>query len=273
MSTSTYDLINTALITGGAGGIGRGLAENLIKANKKVLLAGRTESTLKQTAAEIGASGFYVLDTGSTTSIPAFVKRITSEHPDLNCVINNAGVQRPFEFPGSNFMNGDYDFDLAKADQEIDINIRGPMHLCVQLLPHLTSLPQGTGVIMNVSSVLGFMPISLINPVYNGTKAWLHFFTTNLRTQMGKNRSDVKVIEIVPPAVTTDLHRERTDPHDNSKEKNKMALSLEEFVAEVEDGWKKGLDTVTAGPGHKIVEAWEGSIGDMYRGQVKSRGG
>jgi len=45
-------------------------------------------------------------------------------------------------------------FDLGKADQEIDINIRGPMHLAIAFLDHLKGLPNG-GVIMNVSSVLG----------------------------------------------------------------------------------------------------------------------
>ncbi|KAK5946221.1 hypothetical protein PMZ80_000362 [Knufia obscura] len=264
MSQSTYDLIDTALITGGAGGIGRALAENLIKAGKKVIIAGRTESKLQATSKEIGAD-YYVLDTSKVDSIPSFVKQVLKDHEDLNCLINNAGVQRPFEIPGSNFSNGDYGFDLAKADQEIDTNIRGPMHLAIALLPHFTSLPSGKqGVIINVSSVLGFAPISLVNPVYNGSKAWLHFFTVNMRTQLAKNQTRVKVIEIVPPTVATDLHRERTNPDDNKKANNQAALELPEFMAEIEEGLRNGEDTISAGSGKQLVKIWQDGMGKFY---------
>ena len=89
----------------------------------------------------------------------------------MDCLTDNAGVQRPLDI---------YDLDLRKADQEIDINIRGPMHLSIGFLEHFKSKKAAT--IINVSSVLGFIPISIVNPVYNGTKAWLHFWTMNLRT-------------------------------------------------------------------------------------------
>lgn len=58
------------------------------------------------------------------------------------------------------------DFSLEKADQEIAININGPMHLAMGLLEHLKGKEKAC--IMNVSSVLGFIPFSIINPVYNG---------------------------------------------------------------------------------------------------------
>ena len=54
---------------------------------------------------------------------------------------------------------------------------------------------------MNVSSVLGYNPTSLINPVYNGTKAWVHFFSMTLRSQLQQAGSKVKVIEILSPSV------------------------------------------------------------------------
>lgn len=210
-----------ALITGGGGGLGRAMAEMFIGLGKEVIIAGRTEKKLKQTAAEIGAKAYYVLDVSKISSIAEFVKAVVSAHPETDCLINNAGVQRPFQILGP-----DYDFDLDKADQEIDTNIRGPMHLCVGFVPHFNSLPDG-GVIVNVSSVLGYSPVSLVNPVYNGTKAWVHLFTMNLRSQLHQAGSKIKVVEIVPPTVETDLHRERKDPHDNTKAHgNAAALSV-----------------------------------------------
>ncbi|KAF2101387.1 NAD(P)-binding protein [Rhizodiscina lignyota] len=248
-----------ALITGGGGGLGRAMAETLIAMGKSVIIAGRTESNLKKTASEIGAKDYYVLDVGNISAISGFVKDIVSKHPELDCVINNAGVQRPFQILGP-----DYDFDLNKADREIDTNIRGPMHLSVSLVPHINSLPNG-GVIMNVSSVLGYNPFSIVNPVYNGTKAWVHFFTLNLRSQLRVAQSKIKVVEIVPPTVETALHRERKDPDDNKKDHgNKVALSVSEFMEQVLEGWKSDKDVCPAGLGHELVDKWYNAYGEAY---------
>ncbi len=154
------------------------MAEALIAMGKSVIIGGRTESSLKNAATVIGATAYYVLDISNTSLISQFIKKIISEHPELDCLINNAGVQRPFQILGT-----DYVFHLEKADQEIDTNIRGPMHLSVGIFPHFNGLSHG-GVIMNISSVLGYSPFSIVNPVYNGSKAWAHFFTMNLRTQL-----------------------------------------------------------------------------------------
>ena len=248
-----------ALITGGGGGIGRALAEALISLGKSVIIAGRTEANLKKTAGEIGAKAYFVLDVSNISSISGFVKDITSKYPELDCLINNAGVQRPFQIIGP-----DYGFDLSQADQEIDTNIRGPLHLCVSLVPHFNGLPNG-GVIMNVSSVLGYNPFSIINPVYNGTKAWVHFFTMNLRSQLHHGGSKIKVVEIVPPTVETDLHRERKDPNDNKKAHgNSVAISPAEFIQEIQAGWQNNLDTCPAGFGHDLVEKWYEAYGEAY---------
>jgi short-subunit dehydrogenase involved in D-alanine esterification of teichoic acids len=259
MSSSNYNF-KTALLTGGGGGIGKALAQQLIKDGKKVIIAGRTESNLQSSAKEIGAAAYYVLDTGDVASIPKFIEKITSEHPDLDCLINNAGVQRPLE------VNKDSPTDfLQKADQEIDINIRGPMHLSLHLLSHLKSKPNA--LIVNVSSVLGFVPFSIINPVYNGTKAWVHFWSMALRTQL--KDSNVRLVEIAPPTVATDLHREREDPDDNKKEKNQAALSVDEFVEEVMGKWKKGDEMIGAGMAGDIVKSWEESMGSVFEEKTK----
>jgi short-subunit dehydrogenase involved in D-alanine esterification of teichoic acids len=235
------------------------ILETLISMGKSVIIVGRTESKLKSTASEIGATAYYTLDTGDVKSIPSFVEKVTKDHPELDCLINNAGVQRPFQALGP-----DYEFDLGKADQEIDINIRGPMHLSLGFLPHFNAQPNG-GVIMNVSSVLGFVPYSVINPNYNGTKAWVHMFSMNLRTQLAQAGSKVRVVEIVPPSVETDLHRERKDPDDNKRAKGaKMSLTIQEFMDDVLDGWKADTDTVSAGPGKALVKKWYEAYGESY---------
>ncbi|KAK1624047.1 short-chain dehydrogenase [Colletotrichum phormii] len=263
MTTSTDNLRFTcAVITGGGGGIGKVMAQHFISKGKKVIIAGRTESKLQETAKEIGAADYYVLDTGKVEQIPDFVKRITKDHPELDCLVNNAGVQRPLE------ILKDDDF-LLKADQEIDINIRGPMHLALGLLPHLQT--KESALIINVSSVLGFIPFSIINPVYNGTKAWLHFWSMNLRTQLKTGGSQVKVVEIAPPTVATDLHRERTDPDDNKKANNPDALSVDEFMEEVAKKLEDGVETIGPGMAGEVIDRWYGAFGEQYAKAARSK--
>ncbi|KAK4205006.1 hypothetical protein QBC40DRAFT_65296 [Triangularia verruculosa] len=251
-----------ALITGGGGGIGKALASYFISKGKKVIIAGRTESNIEATAKEIGAADYYVLDTGKTATFPEFVSLITQKHPELDCLVNNAGVQKSLEV--SKLDPSEF---IYKADEEININIRGPMHLTLQLLPHFRLKP--AAMIVNVSSVLGFVPFSVINPVYNGTKAWLHFWSLNLRTQLrDEPLAKIKVVEIAPPMVGTDLHCDREDPDDNKKEKNPISLSLEEFMEEVAEKMERGEEMITAGPmGREIVGAWYQSdgLGGRYK--------
>lgn len=250
-----------ALITGGAGGIGRALAEHFLSKNKKVIIAGRTESSLQKTASELGDIPYYVLDVSDYTTIEGFVSKITTEHPDLDCLVNNAGVQRPLDV---NKMNSE-EF-LQKADNELFTNIHGPMHLTLNLLPHLKAHSAGgTGaVIMNVSSVLGISPFSIINPVYNGSKAWMHFWTMNLRSQLSKDRTDVRVVEILPPSVGTDLHRERQNPDDNKKEKGANALTIDEFIKEVSEQLEEDKDIISAGMGKDLTDRWYNAFGEEY---------
>nr|POE87994.1 putative oxidoreductase dlte [Quercus suber] len=252
------------------------MSDYFLSQGKKVIIAGRTESKLQAASKEMQNCPYYVLDTGDISAIPDFVKKITNEHPELDCLVkhvthhitfrafanrsnSNAGVQRPLSIPSM----GPSDF-LAKADQEIAINISGPMHLALNLLPHFRSKESSGAVIMNVSSVLGYIPFSIINPVYNGTKSWLHFWTMNLRTQLQQEGVNVRIVEIVPPTVSTDLHREREDPDDNKKEKNESALSVDEFMKQIVEGWKEDRDIVSAGMGNGIVQRWHKEFGPDY---------
>ncbi|KAL4931953.1 putative short-chain dehydrogenases/reductase [Aspergillus undulatus] len=248
-----------ALVTGGGGGLGKAIATYLLSKGKKVIIAGRTESTLRQTAQEIGAADSYVLDTGDISQIPTFVQKVTTKYPDLDCLINNAGVQRPLSV-----LNDDPTEFLAKADQEININVRGPMHLTLGLLEHFKSHPHGA-TIMNVSSILAFVPFSIQNPVYNGTKAWLHFWSMTLRSQLSRGGYEkIRVIEIAPPSVGTDLHRDREDPDDNSKEKNPNALSVEEFMGFFAEGLEGGESVIAPGMSRDVVDLWYKDFGGLY---------
>ncbi|UPK95157.1 hypothetical protein LCI18_006092 [Fusarium solani-melongenae] len=209
MAESSYLSFKCAVTTGG-GGIGRALAQYFISRGKK------------STAKAIGAAAYY---------------EITTEHPDIDCLVNNAAVQRPIEVLRP-------DAFLEKADQEIDINIRGPMHPTLGLLPHLRSKP--SALIINVSSGLGFNPLSIIHPVYSGTKAWLHSY-------------NIRVVELVPPMVATNLQRELKN--------NKFAayaLTIDEFMDEITPKLERGDETIGAGTSAQAIDKWFEAYGGMY---------
>lgn len=108
-------------------------------------------------------------------------------------------------------------------------------------------------------------PESIINPIYNGTKSFVHAWTTVQRTVLSQTAPHIKVVEIVPPSVGTDLHRERLDKDDNKKEKGANSLTVEEFMEEFKQGVENNQDEIGAGPAHGLIKAWQDAFGGKYK--------
>jgi uncharacterized oxidoreductase len=125
--------------------------------------------------------------------IRSLFDRVTREFPDLNILINNAGIMRSINL-------NDEKNSLEDLTQEIDVNLKGPIRMIGMFLPHLRKRPHGA--IVNVSSGLAFVPLP-IAPIYCSTKAALHSFTLSLRVQL--KRTNVRVFELAPPATQTEL--------------------------------------------------------------------
>ncbi len=121
---------------------------------------------------------------------------ITSDFKDFNILINNAGIQRAIDL-----KNG---YDELKGEDEIDVNLKAPIQLSALFIPILSR--QKETAIINISSGLGFIPIASM-PIYCATKAALHLFSISLRYQLKK--TSIKVFEIIPPTVDTDLDKGR----------------------------------------------------------------
>nr|MBC7614105.1 SDR family NAD(P)-dependent oxidoreductase [Pseudopedobacter sp.] len=180
---------NKILITGGASGIGFGLAERFITENNQVIICGRRADALKEAKLKLPSVITKVCDLSIASERIILFNWIKEFHPDLNILVNNAGIQ--------NWMNvSDADF-YQKADQEITTNILAPIHL-TNLFIELKSL----NTIINVTSGLSFVPLSKV-PVYSATKAFFHSFTLSLRHLL--QSKNIEVIEMIPPALNTDL--------------------------------------------------------------------
>jgi uncharacterized oxidoreductase len=191
---------NTVFITGGGSGIGLALTEALVKSGNQVVICGRRRDRLKAVQARMPGVNFRVCDVSKARSRQALVDWLLSEFRHLNVLINNAGIQRQV-----NFLKGPK--DLREADNEVATNLMAPIHLSARLLPHLKRKKQAA--IVNISSGLAFTPLAVV-PVYCATKAAIHSWSLSLRYQL--RNTSVRVFEIGPPMVATDLAGERNRP-------------------------------------------------------------
>ena len=210
---------NTILITGGAAGIGRGLAEAFLSLGNRVIIASRRD-------AAVPGMSRVAMDMRSAASIEAAAREAIEKFPELNCVINNAGVQRAHDFT----EGGISDADML---EEIETNLLGPMRVCSAFIPHLSGRPGAT--LINVSSGLAFVPIARA-PVYCASKAAVHSFSVSLRHQL--KASGISVIELIPPYVDTGLDSGRRRPG------GPTPMPLDQFISGAMEGLAGGDDEV-----------------------------
>ena len=195
---------NTILITGGATGIGFALAEILVNAGNKVIICGRRENKLMEAKHKLPQIEIKVCDVSKEKEREALFVWAKNNYTGLNVLINNAGIQRMV-----NLKKGTK--ELFNGENEIETNLVAPINLAAYFVPWF--LKKKETAIINVSSGLGFVPIAAM-PVYCATKAAIHSFTVSLRHQL--KDTSIKVFEIVPPAVDTELGKGMTS--DESQE-------------------------------------------------------
>jgi len=204
---------NTILIIGGTSGIGRGLAEAFHALGNRVAIAGRRQDRLDEiTAANPGMLGFQ-LDVQDSAAIDAFAARVRDELPDLNVLVNNAGISRLESLTTE-------PVDLSISRDIIKTNIVSVLHMTAALLPALKTAPNAT--IITTTSGLAVVPRNNF-PTYCASKAFLHSWLQSLRVQL---RGAVEVLELAPPYVQTELSgpHQSTDPH---------AMPLAAYIDEV----------------------------------------
>lgn len=180
---------NHILITGGGSGIGRGLAEAFHRLGNRVVIAGRRKQRLEETAHANPGMAWHAVDLQDPVALRTFAASLAREHPDLNVLVNNAGIMRAEDLL-------DQPEDLADMEAVVATNLLAPLRLTAALLPLLRRQQRAT--IMNVSSGLAFVPMAL-TPTYCATKAALHAYTETLRYQL--RDTPVEVLELIPPYV------------------------------------------------------------------------
>lgn len=210
---------NTVLITGATSGIGLGLARQLEKEGNEIIIAGRRKEAIDEIHQRFGFDGILI-DVSDAGSIEDGIRSVIEQHPELNVIVNNAGIMLPEDVlqPGW----------LPVAEETVASNLLGPIRIVSEALPHLLTRDQAW--IVNVTSGLAFVPLP-ITPTYDATKSGLHAFSEALRIQLAD--TDVGVVEIAPPPVRTKLM---------NQEDREEALPLEDYLDEVMEILRSGPD-------------------------------
>jgi uncharacterized oxidoreductase len=186
---------NTILVTGGATGIGFSLAEEFVKLGNEVIICGRREDKLEEAKNKLPQIHTRKCDLSKEDERKSLFEWISSDFPKTNILVNNAGIQRMVDLKKGTE-------ELFSGEDEIEINFKAYVNLSAYFIPFL--MKQNEAAIVNISSGLGFIPLT-ITPVYCATKAAIHSFSISLRHQL--RNTSVKVFEIIPPTVDTELDK------------------------------------------------------------------
>jgi uncharacterized oxidoreductase len=222
-----------------------GLAERFLEAGSRVIICGRREEKLREAQSKHPGLKVRVSDVAMAEGRTALFHWATGEYPELNVLVNNAGIQRRIDLSRPEIWE--------QTRQEIAINFEAPVHLSMLFIPHLLK-QKHPPALLNITSGLSFAPLAAV-PVYSATKAALHSFTLSLRHQL--SNTPIKVVEIAPPAVDTDL---------GGPGLHTFGVALDEFADAVMERLRGGEEEEIAyGSAQKASRASREQLDEMFR--------
>ncbi len=205
-----------ALVTGATSGLGAEFARQLAERGHDLVLVARDVARLRAMAAELDGVDVEILPADLTTDIGCTKTAERLERPDIDVLINNAGLGTYVPFGAG---------DLAVEERQLDLNVRAVLRLSHAAVRSMTG--RGSGRIVNISSVAGFVPRAS-NATYAASKAWVTQFSEGLSLQLAN--SPVSVTAVCPGFVRTEFHQRAQA--DMSHVPDRMWLSADEVVHE-----------------------------------------
>lgn len=183
----------TALVTGGTAGIGAAFARTLAARGYDLVLVARDEERLEQNAAELREHGVEVevlrADLGDRAHAARVAERLADAQRPIDLLVNNAGYGMHSTLR---------DTDIAESDAAIEVMMRAPLVLAAAVMPGMVA--RGTGAIINVASVAGYVPMGL----YSAIKSWLRVYSESLSNEL--HGTGVTVTALMPGWVRTEFH-------------------------------------------------------------------
>ena len=183
------------VITGASSGIGAVLAERLAAAGASVVLAARREDALKAVAARCGDNAFPVVtDVTQRTDVERLARETLRRFGRIDVWVNNAGqglTRMPTEL-----TDDDLD-DMMRA------NVKSALYGMQAVLPHFKE--RGAGQIINISSLLGRMPMAIFRSAYSASKHYLNALTAMIRDELEQTHPGIAISLVSPGVVYTDF--------------------------------------------------------------------
>ncbi|CAG5079866.1 SDR family NAD(P)-dependent oxidoreductase [Parvicella tangerina] len=184
----------TFIVTGGGSGMGRELTLQLVQKGAHVIIIDLHEDDMNETANMAGQNSVssYRIDISDKTAIDQFVQDVGTKHPNIDGVVNNAGIIQPFIDVK--------DLDFQQIEKVMNVNFYGPLYLTKALLPRLLKRPEAH--ILNVSSMGGFIPFPG-QAIYGASKAAVKLLTEALYAELLNTK--VGVTLAFPGAIDTNI--------------------------------------------------------------------
>ena len=218
----------TILITGGTAGIGLEATKQFLEAGCKVIITGRNQSKLDEVKKKYPSITAIKSDAGNVDDANSLLAQV-KDLGGIDILYNNAGI---FGAPDNLGMANDIHYE--KAEAEININYLSVIRLNNLFMDMLKSRKESA--IINVSSFLSYLP-TMLSPTYSASKAAVRFYTVALREHLKIIKSNVKVFELLPPVVATEM----TKGFDTKK------MSTEDLIKGLISGLRKDKYTIRLG--------------------------
>jgi uncharacterized oxidoreductase len=223
----------TILITGGSAGIGLAFANKLESLGNEVIVTGRRQSALDSVRTANPRIHTIQSDVADPKQISTLAEHVKQKFPKIDVLINNAGISLY-----KNLAHTSSDLDALAV--ELNTNAGGVIRMTSAFIDVLRA---NRGTLINVSSALAFVPLPCI-PIYCASKAAIHSYTQSLRFQL--EDSGVEVIELMPPAVKTDMTAELP-------EKDMKMISTDELVDQSILGLASGAPEILVGQAKQLA--------------------
>ena len=244
---------NTILITGGTSGIGLELMKALLPHDNTILICGRREDRLLEIEKAHARVHTFACDVSKKAEREALYAWAVEHHPEVNMLVNNAGIQQDIDFTRGVVA-------LMEREDEIEINLTAPIHLCALFTPHL--MEKSHAAILNISSGLAIIPAAA-RPLYCATKSGLHIFTRCLREQLRDTK--VEVYEAIPPAVISELN-----PESRAGKPTGHMMETDAYAKSVVEGLMAGKEEINGDYVESLNEATMAQVYQTFLDRTRS---
>jgi short-subunit dehydrogenase len=239
------------VITGASGGIGAALAERVASNGASVVLVARRAGALAAVAAKCGARAHAITaDVTQRGEVRRVVNESIAKFGHVDVWVNNVG---------QGITRNPSDLTDDDIDDAMRVNVKSALYGMQEVLPHFKA--RGNGHVINVSSMLGRMPMALIRSAYSAAKHYLNSLTANFRTEVQQTHPGIQFSIVSPGVVHTDfgLNARHGGPDSRSFPDAQTAEEVAAVIAATIES--RAPDVYTRKGAHERITAYYAGMG------------